>query len=85
DRDPLEWPSCDDAYEHTWSSAMSDESLAGLSRLERLKMIRSMGYCPERRCQLGELGSAERDGVCPPGLCYTKLKAGAPTFGACCY
>ena len=44
-----------------------------------------MGYCPERRCQLGDIGAADISGKCPRGLCYSKLQDGARTFGACCY
>lgn len=52
---------------------------------ERLKLSRSMGFCPHLRCQLGDVGNANSHGACPPGLCYTKVEAGAPTFGACCF
>ncbi|CAN0400490.1 unnamed protein product, partial [Discosporangium mesarthrocarpum] len=48
--------------------------LDGLSEEERLRLSKSMGYCPHLRCQLGSVGSADRSGSCPEGLCYTKLQ-----------
>jgi len=44
-----------------------------------------MGFCPHRRCQLSSLHNSPKPGVCPQGLCYTKLEDGAPTYGACCF
>jgi hypothetical protein len=83
--DPASWPSCQDAYEFTWLSEASDVYLNGVSWRGRLKLARSAGYCPHRRCQLDSVGSSPSPGACPPGLCYTKLQDGSPTFGACCY
>jgi hypothetical protein len=48
-------------------------------------LSRSMGFCPHRRCQLSSLHNSPAPGVCPLGLCYTKLEDGAPTYGACCF
>ncbi|CAM9120919.1 unnamed protein product [Chrysoparadoxa australica] len=85
DAHPSTWVSCGDAYEHTWMHPSKDKYLSCITPEERLMLARSMGYCPERRCQLGTISAASPDGLCPPGLCFTKLQNGAPTFGACCY
>ncbi|TFJ81603.1 hypothetical protein NSK_006854 [Nannochloropsis salina CCMP1776] len=84
ERDPSEWPGCDDAYHVTWSLDVGDH-LRGLSATNFAKLSRSMGYCPHRRCQLSDVGNSARPGQCPEGLCYTKLEKGSPTYGACCF
>ncbi|GAB5031773.1 Hypothetical protein NocV09_00700390, partial [Nannochloropsis oceanica] len=83
-QDPRTWPSCDDAYEVSWRLDPG-KHLQGLSANLLTKLSRSMGFCPHRRCQLSSLPNSPSPGVCPPGLCYTKLEDGAPTYGACCF
>ena len=56
-----------------------------ISDILRVKLARSMGFCPHSRCQLGNLSSSSSDGRCPEGLCYTKLENGSKSFGACCF
>ena len=45
--DPALWKSCDDAYTYTWNL---DEGnyLTQLTDIQRLKLIRSTGFCPHR-------------------------------------
>lgn len=83
---PEKWPSCRDAYDFTWKSD-PDRQINGLSHRNRVKLAHSMGFCPHLRCQLGNLtNSADGNlGLCPQGLCYTKLEEGSPSFGACCF
>ena len=87
DSPPSSWESCGDAYEYTWLHEVNDPYFVDVDDEDRLRLARSMGFCPERRCQLGYLGNADVGGVgmCPEGLCYTKLVEGSPSFGACCY
>ena len=83
-KDPLLWKSCDDAYDYTWSNDFS-KHLRRISQIDRIKLIRSMGFCPHNRCQLDNLDNAYSNGTCPEGLCYTKIENGGLSFGACCY
>lgn len=82
--DASTWSSCDDAYEYTWSLDRGKDLIA-LTTVDRLKLSRSMGFCPHNRCQLTNLTSTANDGRCPDNLCYTKLENGAKSFGACCF
>jgi protein tyrosine phosphatase len=82
--DPIRWLSCGDAYEHTWIED-PDKHLPTLSTVNKLKMAKSMGFCPHRRCQLTNISNADAEGHCPSGLCYTKLENGSPSYGACCF
>lgn len=60
--------------------------MSSLGALDRLKLLRTMGFCPHQRCQLDNVThSAGTSGVCPAGLCYTKVENGSPSFGACCF
>jgi hypothetical protein len=81
---PSKWAACHDANEYTWSRDYSHD-LAALSSLDRLKLSRSTGFCPHDRCQLGNITSAQHTGMCPEGLCFTKLENGGKSFGACCF
>jgi len=83
DVEPSSWPSCNDAGEYTWS--MPQEDLSAITSTDRLKLSRSMGFCPHDRCQLGNLTNALVDGQCPQNLCYTKLENGGRSYGACCF
>lgn len=83
---PLSWSSCHDAYTFTWLADIHQE-LSVLTALDHMKLAYSTGYCPQNRCQLGnvtidDLHSHEN---CPRGLCYTKVEHGSFSFGACCY
>eukprot|EP01031_Cornospumella_fuschlensis_P027907 gene27907-33702_t len=81
---PSTWSSCQDAYEYTWMND-PDRQLVGLGDMQRLKLARSSGFCPQYRCQLDDLGNADDVGNCPPGLCYSKVEFGGASFGACCF
>eukprot|EP01038_Epipyxis_sp_PR26KG_P008834 gene8834-11925_t len=81
---PLQWVSCGDAYEYTWSSDFSNQ-ISGLNEIDRLKLSKSMGFCPNLRCQLDNVSGPRSDDICPVGLCYTKIENGGLSFGACCY
>jgi len=81
---PSDWKSCDDAYKFTWTNDFKGE-LAGLDALSKTKLVNSMGFCPQNRCQLYNVSNGGSDGMCPAGLCYTKVENGGPSFGACCY
>lgn len=50
--------------------------ISDLSEIDQLKLIRSTGFCPHRRCQLGNATRRSNNGndVCPVGLCYTQLE-----------
>ena len=78
------WPSCSDALAHTWTADVGLD-IVGLSREDRSKLVRSNGYCPQLRCQLGNISNADPRGSCPAGLCYMKLENAAVSFGACCF
>lgn len=84
DQSPSEWRSCGDAYDYTWENDYT-KNLIGLSSNDKLKLVNSMGFCPQRRCQLQNISNADADGTCPDGLCYTKVENGGPSFGACCF
>lgn len=84
DASPYDWLSCQDAYEYTWITDHNND-LIELTYTDKLKLAKSMGFCPHLRCQLGNLTHADYAGMCPSGLCYTKLENGSPSFGACCY
>jgi hypothetical protein len=58
-----------------------------ISKENRLKLIKSIGFCPHRffslainddlvfrRCQLYNLSGTGPSNICPPGLCYTKIE-----------
>ena len=64
-----------------------DNFLSGLSMIDRYKLARSMGYCPQMRCQLTGItvDNTNRQGQCPMGLCYSRMANGAMTFGGCCF
>ena len=81
---PSAWASCNDAYTFTWSSDFKGE-IAGLDKISKDKLINSMGFCPQSRCQLFNVSSGGNDGACPKGLCYTKVENGGPSYGACCF
>ena len=57
----------------------------GVSELDRTKLAKSMGFCPQSRCQLFNLTNAGTNGQCPESLCYTKVENGGLSFGACCF
>jgi protein tyrosine phosphatase len=82
---PHTWDGCGrDVYRQTWR-ADADGLLASLSvsKQDLLKLTKTMGFCPHKRCQLGNV-SAQASG-CPQGLCYTKIENGALSYGACCF
>ena len=81
---PTAWASCNDAYSYTWTSDFKGE-ISGLDKLSKSKLINSMGFCPQNRCQLYNVSSGGNDGICPKGLCYTKVENGGPSYGACCF
>ena len=81
---PTAWASCNDAYSFTWTSDFKGE-IAGLDKLSKSKLINSMGFCPQNRCQLFNVSSGSSDGMCPKGLCYQKVENGGPSYGACCF
>ena len=84
---PREWRGCGrDAYHYTWNLDENLGYLSSLSALDKLKLLRTMGFCPHQRCQLDNVThSSGTSGVCPEGLCYTKVENGSPSFGACCF
>ena len=83
--DPFQWRSCGDAYEFTWRNDFYND-LISLNRIDKEKLIRSMGFCPHHRCQLKvNISNSGPDGQCPVGLCYTKLENGGLSYGACCF
>lgn len=84
EQDPRDWPACGDALEFTWTDD-AHGFLSGLSASDRTKLGRSNGFCPQLRCQLGNVSNADSSGACPKGLCYSKLENGALSFGACCF
>ena len=84
DVNPEQWPSCNDAYEYTWNLDMGND-ITALSKIDRLKLSKSSGFCPQNRCQLTNLTSTKNDGKCPENLCYTKLENGGRSYGACCF
>lgn len=83
---PDQWEGCgSDVYKYTWNSDTED-LLVFLSSTDRLKLTRTMGFCPHMRCQLDDVQhSVNTTGHCPQGLCYTKIEHGALSFGACCF
>jgi hypothetical protein len=81
---PSEWGVCDDATTYTWRHDFERE-LIDVSPYDRSRLTASAGYCPHKRCQLGNASASDASGYCPPGLCYTKLENGKPSFGACCF
>jgi hypothetical protein len=83
-RAPQMWRSCDDAYSVTWQHDI-DQHIVRLPWELRMQLISTMGFCPHLRCQLGNVSHSPNYGMCPPGLCYTKLESGARSFGACCF
>lgn len=84
DVSPSYWNSCNDAYEFTWSNDFYSD-LVGVTAIDRTKLARSMGFCPQNRCQLFNLTNSIKDGQCPDSLCYTKVENGGLSFGACCF
>ena len=84
DTSPTEWKSCDDAYKFTWENDFKGE-IVGLDTLSKTKLINSMGFCPQSRCQLFNVSGGSSDGMCPAGLCFTKVENGGPSYGACCF
>lgn len=83
-RSPYDWRSCNDAYTYSWTKDFKKE-LTALSSLDLVKMINSMGFCPQNRCQLFNLSSTGADGMSPEGLCYTKVENGGLSYGACAF
>ena len=83
-KSPGEWRSCNDAYSYSWSKDFKKE-LTALDRTDTAKLINSMGFCPQNRCQLFNLSSAAADGMSPEGLCYTKIENGGLSYGACAF
>jgi hypothetical protein len=81
---PAEWKSCHDAYEFTWSNDFNGD-MVGLSELNLAKLTKSMGFCPQNRCQLFNLSNSVTDNQCPNSLCYTKVEDGGLSYGACCF
>lgn len=81
---PHDWKSCNDAYTYSWTKDFKKE-LTALSSLDSTKMINSMGFCPQNRCQLFNLSSTGIDGMSPEGLCYTKVENGGLSYGACAF
>eukprot|EP01041_Mallomonas_annulata_P001340 gene1340-2589_t len=84
DKDPINWHACDDSYLYKWSLYLSNAPFY-VSNEDALKLSRSMGFCPQSRCQLSNISSSSFAGKCPTGLCYTKVKNGRPSTGAFCY
>ena len=89
---PEEWDGCgNDVYAYTWTRAAERGGLLAsvgvtLGSQELLKLTRTMGFCPHQRCQLDDVVHSEGTaGVCPQGLCYTKIERGALSYGACCF
>lgn len=83
-KSPNEWRSCNDAYSYSWSKDFKQE-LTALNRRDTAKLINSMGFCPQNRCQLFNLSSTGPDGMSPEGLCYTKIENGGLSYGACAF
>lgn len=81
---PHDWRSCNDAYTYSWTKDFKKEIIA-LSSIDSTKMINSMGFCPQNRCQLYNLSSTGIDGMSPEGLCYTKVENGGLSYGACAF
>jgi hypothetical protein len=75
---------CGDAYEYTWTEELSSD-LISLSSQNLRKLVQSMGFCPQLRCQLDNVSNSDITGECPDGLCFSKLEDGSPSFGACCF
>ena len=48
--------------------------ISDLYEIDQLKLIRSTGFCPHRRCQLGNATRGSSNTACPIGLCYTQLE-----------
>ena len=84
DKSPHEWRSCHDAYTYTWTKDFNKD-LISLSTTDSAKMINSMGFCPQNRCQLFNLSATNLDGMAPEGLCYTKIENGGMSYGACAF
>ena len=84
DKSPHEWRSCHDAYTYTWTKDFSKD-LVSLTSTDSAKMINSMGFCPQNRCQLFNLSATNVDGMAPEGLCYTKIENGGMSYGACAF
>ena len=81
---PHDWKSCHDAYSYSWTKDFKKEVIA-LSSRDSAKMINSMGFCPQNRCQLYNLTATGIDGMSPEGLCYTKVENGGLSYGACAF
>lgn len=56
-----------------------------MSPRDSAKLINSMGFCPQNRCQLYNLTTSGVDGMSPEGLCYTKVENGGLSYGACAF
>jgi hypothetical protein len=85
DVDPYQWRGCGDAYDFTWRHDFNGD-ITALSELDREKLVRSMGFCPQLRCQTRvNVTNGGPNGECPVGLCYSKLENGGLSFGACCF
>lgn len=65
--DISEW-SCHDATTYTWRHDF-DHDLSGIliSEEDRERLAASAGFCPHRRCQLGNVSSSDTSEQCPPG------------------
>lgn len=60
-----EW-SCEDATTYTWRNDF-DKVLGMLSATQLEKLAASAGFCPHRRCQLGNVSASSPFEECPPG------------------
>lgn len=83
-KSPHEWRACNDAYTYSWTKDFNHD-LKSLTSIDSAKMINSMGFCPQNRCQLFNLSAATLDGMAPEGLCYTKIENGGLSYGACAF
>lgn len=84
DKSPYTWNACDDAYKYSWSKDFNKD-LISLTSIDKIKLIHSMGFCPQNRCQLYNITQPNIDGYCPESLCYTKIENGGLSYGACCF
>lgn len=47
DQNPIFWESCDDAYDVTWSAELQRLNWK-ISDEDKIKLIRTTGFCPHR-------------------------------------
>jgi hypothetical protein len=84
EKHPSKWKQCRDACQFTWISDFGGD-LKSLSSLNKLKLSLSTGFCPQLRCQLGNISQSSVAEMCPEGLCFTRVEYGSPSFGGCCF